>query len=259
MLRIDRRLAAAFAFTAVVGVLACAPQPVYRPLVARGCPAPVPPALDPALAANHATFITYIKTLNFDAAHPSGDTKDLPVLKQHADGQPDRDANGNLQYRQGPRGDLAPERCAYVNHDGDLKRGRIVARVVITPTPGTQVPYSRDSGYSKLHYHNPATDPGPYPHVHDFLPRDTSYIWVDSLRDSVARGVIIPQKLLPNRQPRRVRVTYERNPTYPGTDQLVPNSYSWARWRFVPLDDHLWVSCAEYGCCTVGDATFADQ
>lgn len=257
MLRIDLKLVAAFAVTAALGVFACQPQRLY--LVAKGCPAPEPPALDPADPANHARFIEYIRTLHFETQHPAGDSKDLPVLLQGADGRPTRDPNGNLQYRQGPRGDLAPERCAYVNHDGDLKRGRIVARVVIIPTASTQVPYSRDSGYSKLHYHSPATDPGPYPHVHDFLPRDTSYIWVDSLENDSARGVIIPQRLLPNRQPRRVHVTYDRNPTYPDTDQPVPNSYSQARWRFVPLDDHLWVSCAEYGCCTVGDTPFADQ
>ncbi|HET7038905.1 MAG TPA: hypothetical protein VFH97_03400, partial [Gemmatimonadales bacterium] len=77
------------------------------------------------------------------------------------------------------------------------------------------------------------------------LPKDTSYLWIDSLAlrgaQGTARGVIIPGTAGLAAAIRRIRVEHHPETGVRGWPE--------ARLLFDPEDDEVWESCVVFGCC----------
>ena len=173
-------------------------------------PAP-PPGLDPVAQGQRAQVLAYAGSLTFHpATHPTGETRRLTEIATPG-------PVSDRRFRLSVEGAVAPERCAHMNTAADLGpgAGRIVSRQTMA---------------------------GPYDKLS--LPAGVSYLWVDNLTGTEARGVIIPEDAsLPARV---VAIRIEPHPA-----GLPRRAFAEARWMFDPDDDWIWVACEQEGCCWV--------
>lgn len=181
-------------------------QPIY--VADTTCPAPAPPRVDPTSMQDRAAILSYARSLSFHPANPpTGQTRRLTRMSRPG---PENERRFALTVR----GEVQPEACSHLNDATDLgpDQGRIVAKITMA------------GNYDKL-----------------LLPPGVSYLWVDNLVGSTARGVIVPGNLTD--AARVLRVRFEAHPEYP------QRSFAEARWLFRPNDDEVWASCARFGCC----------
>lgn len=173
------------------------------------CPSPAPPAgIDPTSMSDRGRILQYARSLAFQpAASPTGETRPLTVVS--TPGTP-----AQRRFRLSVDAAAQPESCAHRNTLADLSTGRIVSMQTMS------------GAYDKLR-----------------LPGGVSYLWIDRLEGTTARGVIIPGDMTTD-----ARVVTIRIDTH---DNLPPRSFAEARWLFNPMDDELWVSCSEKTCCII--------
>jgi len=189
-------------------VAACAPKDGPRP---PECASPTPPAgLDPVKDVEGA--LRYARQLSFfPGAAPYGERRALTVVTQP--GPP-----AERRFALAAEVEIQPERCSHLNDTTVLSgtSGRIVARIIASE---------------------------PYPKLG--LPKDTSYLWIDSLvlrgGEGRARGVIIGGT---GEAPAIRPVRLEHHPEV-GARRGWPEG----RLRFTAEDDELWESCVLFGCC----------
>jgi hypothetical protein len=116
-------------------------------------------------------------------------------------------------WRLGPQASIQPNRCAYRNSAADLNQGSVIARI------------DSRRAYPKLK-----------------LMPGINYLYV--VRYDEARGgawaLVVPET---GNAP--LDSLYLSVRTHADYHRL----FSEARWLFDPGDDHLWVSCVQYGCC----------
>jgi hypothetical protein len=187
-------------------VAACAPKESPRP---PECASPTPPVgLDPLKDVEGA--LRYARQLSFfPGTAPYGERRALTVVTQP--GPP-----AERRFALAAEVEIQPERCSHLNDTTALSgaSGRIVARIIASEP------------YAKLG-----------------LPKDTSYLWIDSLvlGEGRARGVIIGGS---GEAPAIRPVRFEHHPEV-GARRGWPEG----RLRFTAEDDELWESCVLYGCC----------
>jgi hypothetical protein len=189
-------------------VAACVPK---EPPPEPDCASPAPPAgLNPTRDVEGA--LRYARQLEFfPGAAPYGERRALTQLVQPGPVAERRFALAAVV-------EIQPERCSHVNDTTALTggSGRIVARIIASE---------------------------PYPKLG--LPKDTSYLWIDSLTlrgaEGRARGVIVSGAGEPLAI-RRVRIEYHPE---------VGARRGWPEGRllFRPEDDEVWESCVLFGCC----------
>jgi hypothetical protein len=151
----------------------------------------------------------------FPGAAPYGERRALTVVSQP--GPP-----LERRFALGAEVEIQPERCSHLNDTAALAgaSGRVVARIIAS------------DAYDKLG-----------------LPKDTSYLWIDSLvlrgGQGTARAVIIPATAGLPSAIRPVRVEYHPESGRRGWPE--------GRLLFNADDDELWESCVLFGCCYVED------
>lgn len=193
-------------FRAVVAAVVLLVPPMLA--AQASCPSPAPPAgLDPTSLADRARVLEYARGLGFHPAQsPTGDTRPLTAISTPGD-------PAQRRFRLTVTGATEPQVCAHRNTTAELNAGRVVARVTMS------------GAYDKL-----------------TLPQGVSYLWIDQVRDSTARGVIIPDNMgVPSRV---VVVRLDTHPEY-------QRAFAESRWLFNPDDDNLWVVCKEGSCCEI--------
>ena len=113
--------------------------------------------------------------------------------------------------------EVRPFKCAYDYKKSELNAGRLIARLEAT---GDYDPKSKGAK----------------------LQAGVSYVWIQQ-RPGGLRAAIITTSYNMKDMP----VTYKKKPR----GRVEKRTFSEARWLFDPADDHLWMSCAQLGCCTL--------
>jgi hypothetical protein len=125
----------------------------------------------------------------------------------------ERQAGTPPTWRLGPQASIEPNQCAYKNSATDLNGGRVIARI------------DSRRAYPKLK-----------------LMPGINYLYVVRYNEGTggAWALVVPET---GNAP--LDSLYLMVRIHTGYHRL----FSEARWLFDPGDDHLWVSCVQYGCC----------
>ena len=153
-------------------------------------------------AGNRGDVIAYARTLDFDTASDAGDTRPLSTP-------------ACVACAVGPLATIQPERGTVSLSQAELASGRIIARIV-----------NRNAeGWSDL----------------ALTPRDTTYLWVDSLAGSW-RMMFVPNRKDAEMVVRPMRIKY-----HPATG----HDRAEARWRISSRTGAVqpWERCIKTGCC----------
>jgi len=190
-------------FGVVAGLVSLAALAGPRADVVEGPRAtPAPRGLTAPDASNRGDVIAYARMLDFDTASDAGDTRRLSTPSC-------------VTCAFGPLATIQPERGTVTLTQAELASGRIIARIV-----------SRDAeAWSDF----------------ALTPRDTTYLWVDSLAGAW-RMIFVPNRKDAEMVVRPMTIRY-----HPETE----HDRAEARWRYSSRTGAVvpWERCAKMGCC----------
>jgi hypothetical protein len=145
------------AIALLVGIVftACCPKPPPAPELAAGCPRDSAPSTQAELNA-------CLQGLVFDSAYEASDEQPLAVITTSSGPRCPGDKSGTKSCRYGPLARIEPLIGAESYSEGELKQGRIIAKL--------SIPDGEKEGYPK----------------YGLTPGQSTYWWVQT--DSTARG-----------------------------------------------------------------------